>query len=584
MARESEGVKTEIAPSVVQRVSRGIRYIVTGRGDWFGPGQPQRPAAQEQTEGRRFDFRPGQNLSARPRGGELIGFEQLRALAESFDLVRLAIETRKDQLAKLSWGIQYRMRPGQNTRRRPDDQTHGIEQFFYRPDKVHAWDTWLRMLLEDLFVLDAPTLYVRKALSGHLWGLEVVDGATIQPLIDEAGRPPMPPSPAYQQVLHGVAAAQYSAEELIYLPRNPRSHKIYGHGPVEQIITMINIALRRQTHQLNYYTDGNIPEALISVPEAWTAADIASFQAMWDELMEGDLAARRHARFIPGGVQPHFTREPELKGEYDEWIARVVMYAFSLPPLPFVREQNRATANTAQEAAVDEGLAPLMQWVKGLIDHVLAAHFDQPDMEFVWRDAKELDPATQSAIDGNDVRSGLKSIDEVRVNRGEEPLGIGHAIFGVGPFGVIFLDDLKDPEVRAAMKNWLVQQGSGGGLAGMLGGGGDLLGGAGDRDPLADLDPALAEALGIGDLAERDRQQAALKQQRPPQLEPPRSEMAPEVRENLGIGQEDEEGIARLPGIEREQAELETARRRAARGEPTLPSRTRAALGATRRP
>jgi hypothetical protein len=36
----------------------------------------------------------------------------------------------------------------------------------------------------------------------------------------------------------------------------------------------VNIALRRQMHQLQYYTEGNVPEALIGVPEAWTPDQI----------------------------------------------------------------------------------------------------------------------------------------------------------------------------------------------------------------------------------------------------------------------------------------------------------------------
>jgi hypothetical protein len=52
------------------------------------------------------------------------------------------------------------------------------------------------------------------------------------------------------------------------------------------------------------------------------------------------------------------------------WLARIVCYAFSLPPTAFTRQVNRATAETSQEAALDEGQAPLQNWVKRLVDHV----------------------------------------------------------------------------------------------------------------------------------------------------------------------------------------------------------------------
>ena len=52
-------------------------------------------------------------------------------------------------------------------------------------------------------------------------------------------------------------------------------------------------------------------------------------------------------------------------------VARIVCYAFSLPPTTFTPQVNRATAQAAQEAALDEVLAPLMGWVKRLIDSVI---------------------------------------------------------------------------------------------------------------------------------------------------------------------------------------------------------------------
>ena len=40
-----------------------------------------------------------------------------------------------------------------------------------------------------------------------------------------------------------MPAADFSADELLYLPRNIRSHRLYGFSPVEQIALTINIAL-----------------------------------------------------------------------------------------------------------------------------------------------------------------------------------------------------------------------------------------------------------------------------------------------------------------------------------------------------
>lgn len=273
------------------------------------------------------------------------------------------------------------------------------------------------MLLEDLLVIDAPTVYIRKTLGGQLYAVEPVDGATIKRVLDVTGRTPIPPATAYQQILKGMPAVDYSREELIYLPRNPRTHKVYGYSPVEQIITTVNIALRRQTHQLSYYTDGSTPDLIFQVPESWTPDNVKQFEEYWNGLLSGDVQERRRTRFVPNGVAPVDTKEKALKDEYDEWLARVVCFAFSISPQAFVKEMNRATAQTAQEAALSEGLAPLMQWVKALIDRIIFMCFGFSDIEFKWDTMESIKPKEQAEIDKTYVDAKVLHPDEIRATR-----------------------------------------------------------------------------------------------------------------------------------------------------------------------
>ncbi len=68
-------------------------------------------------------------------------------------------------------------------------------------------------------------------------------------------------------MLHGVPAADFSADELLYPPRNVRAHKLYGMSPVEQIALTINIALRRDAATLAYYQAGSVPDAFATLPK-----------------------------------------------------------------------------------------------------------------------------------------------------------------------------------------------------------------------------------------------------------------------------------------------------------------------------
>lgn len=403
----------------IARIGALLRYAVGAKTPiWFGPNSPPSPQAPKTVAGRAFDFPVGYNLQSRPRQAqEGVSFSELRALADHYDLLRLVIETRKDQLSKMAWTIQPK-----NPALKKDKRCEAIEAFFAFPDKEHSWDEWLRMLIEDLLVIDAPTLYVRKTKKGALWALEPIDGATIKRVLDETGRTPAAPSVAYQQILKGVVALNYTQNDLIYRPRNLRTHKVYGFSPVEQIMMTVNIALRRQLHQLEYYRSGSVPDALAGVPTDWQPEQIKQYQAYWDALMEGDNAARRRVKFVPGELAQNFKeiKQPPLKDLYDEWLARIVCFAFSIEPTAFVSQTNRAVAQTLREQSLSEGLAPLQNWIKNLIDRVLVNHLDSGDLVFQWVNEEAIDPMAQAQIHALYLNAGVLSSGEIR-----QQLGLG---------------------------------------------------------------------------------------------------------------------------------------------------------------
>jgi len=408
-----------IPAGVIARVAQGVRYIIGGKtpNAWMGPGEPMLPQAQE-VKGRSFDFPVAVNVHYQPRGGEAISFAELRGIADNYDLLRLLIETRKDQIAALDWTIQPKDRA-----KKPGEKAKQLTDFLQYPDQEHDWASWTRLVVEEMLVIDALTIYPRKNRGGGIYGLEVMDGATIKRLINSDGRTPISPDPAYQQILHGIPAVDYTREELVYWQRNPRAHRIYAMSPVEQIIMTVNIALRRQLSQLEYYTEGNMPEALAGVPPEWGADKIQKFQEMFDQMLAGDTAARRRLTFIPGGMEYHPIKDPKLKDEYDEWLARICCFAFSIPPTPFVKQVNRSMAEQAQATALQEGLGPLKQSFKGMIDFVLAKHMDAADHEIVWQSGEqEQDPLTKAQINVQYVTAGILTADEVRAEIGRDPL------------------------------------------------------------------------------------------------------------------------------------------------------------------
>jgi HK97 family phage portal protein len=428
--------------------------------DWFGPLNPIGPSAPPEVAGRQFDFPSGYNLNIFPRAYEPIQFPDLRNLADSYDVLRTIIETRKDQMAKLEWTIRPRMdAKGQKLQNVDPALIEDIRQFFAMPNREDFWDAWLRQLLEDLFVIDAPTVYVERDRAGRMMSLEPIDGATIKRVIDDYGRTPIPPVPAYQQVLKGLPAVNYTSDDILYKPRNVRTHKVYGYSPVEQIVMTVNIALRREIFLLNFYTEGNMPEALAGVPATWTRQQITDFQRTFDSMMQNDDARRRRLTFVPGDIAKNFhsTKEGALTDQTDEWLTRICCFAFSIAPTPFIKQINRATAGTSQQQAAEEGLAPIQKWVKQFIDFLIVKEWNTRDVEFDFALREDVDPQIQETILTNYVKGGVLSVNEARQEIGKDPTPGGDTPKALTQNGWVPLD----PVAQAAQNNLLLGNGNG---------------------------------------------------------------------------------------------------------------------------
>lgn len=409
--------------SLVSRAAALARWVWDGSTpaeQFFGPGTPMTPVADEEVAGRLRDYPLTANMQWAPRAEEMTPFQELYQLADTHDITRLCIETRKDQMAAQEWTIRRKKAPGG---KKFGDVQEDLVKFFQSPDKREPWEQWQGRLLEDHFVGDCATAYVRRDLKGDVWGFEPIHGGTITLRLDPWGRVPMQ-GEAYTQIIKGLPAVGYSREQLIYAPRRPRNHKGYGLSCVEQIILTVNICLRRQFHQLTWYTDGSAPDLIIGVPKEWSSREVAKMEAHWESIFRGNSQQRRgRPLLIPGGNECKFenTKKDPLKDEFDEWLARGICFCFSLPPTPFVKMMNRGTAETAQETAQKEGLQPMKKWFKSLIDDMLV-RMGRPDAEFAWVDQEALDPLVRAQVNNINVANGTVKRNEIRDSLGMDPL------------------------------------------------------------------------------------------------------------------------------------------------------------------
>ena len=419
----------------------------------FNPGTPLMPAAPSEAPRREY-YQISRNTNWSPRSEEsrVVTYDQMRMLSRIDGVLRTIIEKRKDEIKALEWDIA--VKPEYNNGGDFTADIKAAHKIWEKPDLEYSFDQWLGMLLEDVFVIDAPTLFKERDRLGRFRSLQIIDGSTIKVLVNDAGRVPKPPQLAYEQIIKGQPRTGYirpicgvnpylanepvlfiesnnevgsNFNEMYYRPYNLASDGVYGFSHVESIIMAINIMLRRTQSFLEWFRSGNIPQALIPLPENWAPEQIEKFEQLFDLRLKGNLQDRSGAIFIPGGSgTAQQLQQLTFDALFDEWLARIYCARFGVSPTPYVRSNNRSTAETMEEASKDESLVPVMQYLKCWFDDITADCLGMPHLQFIWTPGQNYGKEN-AAVDQIMVQNGNMTIDEWREKTGKQPYenGIG---------------------------------------------------------------------------------------------------------------------------------------------------------------
>ena len=396
---------------------------------WMSPNQPILPTAPKNQDvvPRQWDYPVGVNMQYLPRTEQQAGgavFPVLRALADSYDVLRTCIEEKKDKVMAMRWSIKMRDKEAKSD----DARIKRLTRLVSCPDGRQTYHTWMRAWLEDRIVCDNATVEPRFNVLGQLVALDYLNGDTFKILVDERGRRPLPPDPAFQQIIKGQVAGNFTNDEILYYVGNPRTNRLYGMSYVEQIIVLLNIALRHESRLLAEFTESNVPAAFMVMPEGINMDQIKIFTQWLDATLAGNIATRSKIIPIPGGgtagekIIP--MKQYDLKNPIMEWFARVVCFSLKIDPTPFLTQHTKATAKESGDSANEIGLATDLKTCADFWNLIFAKYCDSPDIILAYQTEGMVNAVDQSTADKNDVMSGVAQVDEVRLRRGLPPLGL----------------------------------------------------------------------------------------------------------------------------------------------------------------
>ena len=382
----------------------------------FAPGRPLQPFAGYGGNARAWNFPTGYNIVSRPQRDFRVSFETLKSIIDNYDIARMAIGHRIDDVRSLDYAIA----PMKGYSGDTDDAVDHAYSILRRPEGPQSnmpFRAWLAKYLEDVLRYDAGTLYRRRDRAGRVIGLKVVSGTTIAPTLDYWGDTPQPPGPAYVQFTNGMPWKWFTTDDIIYTPFRPQPDSPYGFAPLESVLLTANTDLRFQTHFLQYFTAGTVPHGFMTLPEGISTPDqIREYQAYWDALMWGEQEAKHQIKLVPFGSSFEWPRDESFDDKFSVYLMQKVAAAYHVVPsdLGFTNDVNRATGETQVDVQFRVGTLPLVQHIEDILNDYLQNDRGLP-VELSFDTGQEKEDRVQVAQAHKIyVEMGAESVDEVR--------------------------------------------------------------------------------------------------------------------------------------------------------------------------
>ena len=428
----------------------------------FTPGNPLIPGAinpvreDGRADPRRYEYQVAQNINITPT--KLVPFQTLRQTADQVDIIRRCLEVIKNKITAMNWDIvlsedasekisatsgKDHVRAMADARDKYTEDINRLREFWEQPDRAngYTWADWLNIFLEDNLVLDAVAIWPQKSVGGDLYGFQLLDGSTIKPLIDDRGMRPMPPNPAFQQILFGFPRSEFMAtndsenadgdftsDELTYLVKNRRTWSVYGFSPVERSLPLADIYLRRQDWIRKEYTDGVTPELMMKTDANFGNNPdlIRAYENIYNDDLAGQTAQRMRVRILPSGFDPV---QPEGYGEkfkdvLDNYLITSICGHFGVLPSEIgfsgsgsLGASGLQMGETMSGEAI--GITPLTQWISRQLTNLSYLYLGMPrELEFKIMFESKIDTEGEARKTDIELKNGARTVNEARSDMG----------------------------------------------------------------------------------------------------------------------------------------------------------------------
>lgn len=354
---------------------------------------------------------------------EINEFLFLRDFAKHCGVVAYCIQYIQNQITSLDYQVVYREKGKQK-----DEKCAEVEALLRRPNRRQRnLRSLLNAMIKDFLVVDAMAIKPLYASNKKdVIAIELLDPAYISLKIDERGQVPAFPQTAYQfNVPEKNVILNYNIKDILYSVYDSSSYDMYGESAMEKCLNAVRSLIRRRGYIDAYFTNGNLPDNMISVGEEMTPEEMFEWQfALQNFLGEGmGLDERKwQTRLLPKDWKLIQAKSPELQQDIDEVFIKEICGIFGVPPSALIGTQNKASSESIRRITDSSELSAKIKYIEETLTTFINEYIGYDDLVFVFKEPTASDRLQQAQISNLFSSAGILTTNEIREMLGYGPL------------------------------------------------------------------------------------------------------------------------------------------------------------------